>query len=337
MYDIFILIAGLALILAGANYLVDGSSSIARKFGLSDFIVGITIVAIGTSAPEMAVSFISAVKGNTDMAVGNAIGSNIFNTLVILGLTATIFPIGLTGNNIRKDIPFGFLAAAVLCVIGLDKYIDGTPESLISRTDGILLLLFFTVFMVYTLYSAKAVSPAETAGSNYDRPSPAESLADIPDKSGEKHRKTGVSALMIIGGLAGLIYGGDLFIGSAGSIARKIGISEAVIAITLMAGGTSLPELASSLVAAYKKKTDLALGNILGSNIANIFLILGGSAVIRPLGMENIGVLDLGTLLLSSLLIFVTAFTFQKKRIDRPEGIIFLILYVMFIVLLIKN
>lgn len=364
MHDIWILIAGLALILAGAEALVNGASAVARRFGLSDFLVGMTIMAIGTSAPEMAVSFLSAARGSAGMAAGNVVGSNIFNTLVILGLTAVISPVPLTRENIRRDIPFSLLAAFILCVMGMNRYWEHLPESLISRTDGIFLLLLFLLFMFYSFREARKTAgsaPQESLQGMRTSVSPLSAETVLPEDNpkdsrenrqknhrgndpenrsqnspGTGHGKTGrmwVSLLMIAGGLAALLYGGDLFVDSAGAIARKMGVSEAVIAITLMAGGTSLPELASSIVAACKKKTGMALGNVLGSNIANILLVLGGSALIRPLHMEGIGVPDLGTLLLSALLVFVTAFTFRKKQVDRPEGIIFLLLYAGFLFL----
>ncbi len=324
MLDILLLITGLLLILAGANYLVEGSGNIARKSGIPDFIIGMTIVGIGTSSPEMVVSFISAFKGNADIAVGNIIGSNIFNILVILGMTALFYPINLTSDNIKKDIPFGLLAAFVLCIMGAGAWLNGTPTSIISRTDGIMLLSFFGVFMAYTVFSAQK-NPGTLKEEN-----------SVKDDKDIKPVKLWLSLIMVAGGLAGLISGGNLFINSAVALAGKMGIPDTVIAVTLMSGGTSLPELASCLVAAYKKNTALALGNVIGSNVSNIFLVLGGSAVIHPLSMGNIGNINLITLLISSLLIFIAAFTFKKKQIDRVEGGLFLILYIVFIVLLIK-
>jgi K+-dependent Na+/Ca+ exchanger related-protein len=319
MIDILILILGLALILVGANYLVDGSSAIAKRAGLSDFIIGMTIVGFGTSAPEMVVSVLSAAQGNADIAVGNVVGSNIFNVLVILGLTSVFYPIPLTSNNIKKDIPFGLLAAFVLCVIGCGTYLSNIEVNVITRVSGILLLCFFGVFMAYTIYS----SQKNSISTEIDKTNVEElSVKKIP---------MWLSIIMVVGGLGGLIWGGNLFVESASSIASKLGVSDAVIAITIMAGGTSLPELASCVVAAYKKKTDLALGNVIGSNVFNIFLILGVSASINPLNMSNITNLDLVALLLSSLLLFIFAFTFKKKMIDRIEGVLLLLLYILFI------
>lgn len=339
MIDVLILIAGLALILLGANYLVDGASAIAKRWGISEFIIGMTIVGIGTSTPEMVVSFLSAAQGNADIAVGNVIGSNIFNILMILGITALIMPLPLTGNNIKKDIPFALLAAATLIFAGADIMLDGAPANIISRTDGLMLLSLFGVFMAYTIYSSQTStgmslqSPAGISQNNASSTLP--DSTSLPDSSeGEiKQRPIWLALIMVVGGLAGLVYGGDLFVASATALAKMLGVSDAVIAVTIMAGGTSLPELASCVVAAMKKNADLALGNVIGSNVSNVFLILGGSAVIHPLGMSNIGFFDLGTLLLATVLLFIAAFTFRKRSLDRMEATIFVLLYIGYIIL----
>ena len=323
MIDILLLIVGLVLILTGANYLVDGASAIAKRAGLSDFIIGLTIVGIGTSTPEMVVSFASAIKGNADIAVGNVLGSNIFNTLMILGATALFSPIRLTSNNVKKDIPFALLAAFVLCTFGCSTWLDGTAVNTISRVGGILLLSLFGVFMAYTIYSS---SSQGATTDNPDNPSGSKKTAPI-----------WLASLMILGGLCGLVFGGDMFVNAASAIAKSLGVSDAVIAVTIVAGGTSLPELASCLVAAYKKNTDQALGNVIGSNVSNIFLILGGSATIHPLVMAGTKPLDLITLMVSSLLIFLFAFTFKKKQIDRIEGALLVCLYIAFVVLTLKS
>ena len=331
MIDILLLIAGLALILVGANYLVDGASSIAKKAGLSDFIIGMTIVGIGTSTPEMVVSFASAIKGNADIAVGNVLGSNIFNTLIILGCTALFSPIALTSNNIKKDIPFALLASFVLCTMGCATWLDGTAVNAISRVNGIMLLCLFGVFMAYTIYSSTSAATAN--------PLPDSSSADkLPESSGSKKgTPVWAAVLMVLGGLCGLVFGGDMFVNSASAIARSLGVSDAVIAVTIVAGGTSLPELASCLVAAFKKNTDQALGNVIGSNVSNIFLILGGSATIHPLVMNGIRPIELITLLLSSFLVFLFAFTFKKKQIDRIEGALLVCIYIAFIVITLQS
>ncbi len=329
MINILILIAGLALILLGANYLVDGASAIAKKWGISEFVIGMTIVGIGTSTPEMVVSFLSAAQGNADIAVGNVLGSNLFNTLMILGVTALIMPLPLTGNNIKKDIPFALLAAATLIFAGSDVLLDGASANIISRTDGLMLLSLFGVFMAYTIYSSQTQSAPALPEAKAEM-----SAANAANAEGEtKVRPMWLALIMVVGGLAGLVYGGNLFVASASSLAKMLGVSDAVIAVTIMAGGTSLPELASCAVAAVKKNADLALGNVIGSNVANIFLILGGSAVIHPLGMNNIGNLDFSTLIISTILLFITAFTFKKRTLDRAEAILFILIYVGYIIL----
>ena len=322
MIDILLLIAGLALILVGANYLVDGASSIAKKAGLSDFIIGMTIVGIGTSTPEMVVSFASAIKGNADMAVGNVLGSNLFNTLMILGCTALFSPIALTSNNIKKDIPFALLASFVLCTMGCATWLDGTAVNAISRVNGIMLLCLFGVFMAYTIYSSTSSAVNDSA---------------VESSGSKKATPVWAAVLMVLGGLCGLVFGGDMFVNSASAIARRLGVSDAVIAVTIVAGGTSLPELASCLVAAFKKNTEQALGNVIGSNVSNIFLILGGSATIHPLVMNGIKPLELITLMLSSVLVFLFAFTFKKKQIDRIEGAILVCIYIAFIVITLQS
>lgn len=329
MINILILIAGLALILLGANYLVDGASAIAKKWGISEFVIGLTIVGIGTSTPEMVVSFLSAAQGNADISVGNVLGSNLFNTLMILGVTALIMPLPLTGNNIKKDIPFALLAAATLIFAGSDVLLDGASANIISRTDGLMLLSLFGVFMAYTIYSSQTQSTPALPEAKAEM-----SAANASNAEGEtKERPMWLALIMVVGGLAGLVYGGNLFVDSATALAKMLGVSDAVIAVTIMAGGTSLPELASCAVAAVKKNADLALGNVIGSNVANIFLILGGSAVIHPLGMNNIGNLDFSTLIISTILLFITAFTFKKRTLDRAEAILFILIYVGYIIL----
>lgn len=300
----FILIAGLLLILLGANYLVDGASSIAKRFGLSEFIIGVTIVGIGTSAPEMVVSFMSAIQGKADMAIGNIVGSNIFNTAMILGVTALIAPLTITRSNLRKDIPLNIIVTILLFALGMNFTITGLGKDQLSRIDGAILLGIF----VWYLWSSFRSDSAD----DEDEPIKQHSIA--------------ISILMITGGLAGLIFGGRLFVNSATEIARLFGVSDKFIAITVMAAGTSMPELATCVVAAIKGRGQLALGNILGSNISNILLILGGSAIISPLSFTGMTMADLGTVLGCSLFILLSAWLFKKKSLDRVEGAVLLLI-----------
>ena len=304
--DIVLLIVGLVLIVLGANYLVDGASSIAKRSGLSEFVIGLTIVGIGTSAPEMVVSFMSAFNGEAEMAVGNVVGSNIFNTFAILGLTALISPIPISRSNLRKDIPLYIIVTILMMLLGLNATIFKVGHDTLSRWDGAVL---FGIFLWYIISSIKS---GKTAGN--------EEESDIKEYS------TTISIVMLIAGIAGLVIGGRLFVNSATSLAEMAGVSKKVIAVTIFAIGTSMPELATSIVAARKGRNQLALGNILGSNIFNIIFILGGSALITPLPLSGMGFIDLGVVLLSALLIMFSAYTFRKKEIDRAEGCIFLLI-----------
>ncbi len=300
--QIALLIGGLLLILFGANWLVDGSSSIAKRFGISEFVIGLTIVGIGTSSPEMVVSFLSAIQGNADMAVGNIVGSNIFNTLMILGVTALIAPLAITKSNLKKDIPLNIIVTALLIILGLNFTLFGKGADQISRIDGAILLLIFVWYLWSSFHSDSGDS----------------------DGDGIKEYKISISIVLILAGLAGLIFGGRVFVNAATELAKVFGVSDKFIAITVMAAGTSMPELATCVVAALKGRGQLALGNVLGSNISNILLILGGSALIHPLSFSGMSYVDLGVLAASAFFIMLSALLFRKKQLDRFEGAILL-------------
>lgn len=304
--QLLILLAGLILILYGANWLVDGSSSIAKKFGISEFVIGLTIVGIGTSTPEMVVSFMSSFQGKADMAIGNIVGSNIFNTMLILGTTAIISPLVITRSNLRRDIPLNITVTVLLIMLGMSSTIFGIGDDMLSRIDGLVLIALFAWY----LWVSFREDPSEDGNDSITV------------------RKTGVSIIMIIGGLASLIIGGRLFVNSATELAGMLGVSDKFIAVTVMAAGTSMPELATCVVAALKGRGQLALGNILGSNISNILLILGGSALINPLSFTGMSAVDLGILILGSLIILLSAFSFEKNRLDRAEGFVLILLEV---------
>lgn len=312
---VVLLLAGLALIVFGADALVDGASSVARRFGLSEFVIGLTIVGMGTSAPEMVVSFIGAFHGNADIAIGNVVGSNIFNTLLILGLTALILPMTVTPSNKKRDIPVNIFVTALLVVLGLEKTFFGIGNDGLNRIDGAILM---TVFILYMVMSFKGNHPDEE-----ENPAPMKSIW--------------LSLLMIAGGLAGLIFGGNLFVDNATAIAKALGISDKFIAITILAGGTSMPELATCVVAAAKKKGQLALGNIIGSNVFNILLILGGSALIHPLSFVGMNYVDLGVLMLSAIVLYTATFVGRKDKIDRLDGSLFLVIFAAYMAYLIYN
>ena len=315
LVQILLLLIGLALVVFGADYLVEGASSIARKFGLSEFVIGLTIVGMGTSAPEMVVSFIGAAQGNADISIGNVIGSNIFNTLLILGITALLLPMPITSGNRKKDIPVNILVTVMLLVLGLKNTLFGIGTDGLSRVDGGILI---ALFLGYMILSFRQKDP-------------------VQEEDSSRPIKPWLAVLMILGGLAALVFGGNLFVDSATYVARSMGVSDKFIAITILAGGTSLPELATCVAAAVKKKGQLALGNIIGSNIFNILLILGGSALIHPLSFEGINYVDLGILLASALAILAACRIGKRNQIDRLDGSLFLILWAAYMAYLIIN
>ena len=302
-----LLVVGFTLITFGANWLTNGASAIAKRLNISEFIIGMTIVAVGTSLPELTVSLASAFSGSADMAIGNVVGSNIFNTLFILGICALFSPVVFSRNNIRIDTPICILVSLTMLLM----LIGGT----LSRIEGIILLLLYIVAM---FISFKTNKPEENDEEDND-----EKFSWVK------------SLLMLIGGLAALIYGADTTLNSAVEIARHFNISERIIAITLLAGGTSLPELAASLTAAAKGRGALALGNIIGSNIANILLILGSCSTILPLTMNGITTIDLLVMVGSSVLLLLSALLYGQRRITRAEGVIFLAAYIGYIYYLI--
>ena len=313
--DILCLLGGLVLILLGANYLTDGASSLAKKLKVSDLVIGLTVVAFGTSAPELAVSISSAVKGSADIAIGNVVGSNMFNTLMIVGCTALFAPVIVTKNTLLKEIPLCILSAIALLVICNDKLFDGYTNEVVSRTDGFMLLLFFIIFMVYTFSIARQNSHEE-----------AEEVKVI---------SLWLTPIYIIGGMAALVYGGNIFVDGATGIARALGVSESVIGLTLVAGGTSLPELATSVVAAMKKSPEMAIGNVIGSNLFNIFLVLGATASISPLHLIGITNFDLFSLVIASVLLWLFGVFYKTRTITRIEGTILVVCYVVYIIALI--
>lgn len=315
--QIFILIGGLIMILLGANWLVDGSSSIAKKFGISEFVIGLTIVGIGTSTPEMVVSFLSSFQGKADMAIGNIVGSNIFNTMMILGVTALISPLAITKSNLKRDIPLNIIVTVLLIILGMNFTIFGKGQDQLCRLDGAILLAVFAWYL-WTSFKSDQEDSEE-------------------DGEGIRIYTTGMAALLIIIGLAGLIVGGRLFVNSATELAKMFGVSDKFIAITVMAAGTSMPELATCVVAALKGRGQLALGNVLGSNISNILLILGGASLIHPLSFSGMTYVDLGAVLLCGIFILASAYMFKKKQLDRFEGTVLLLMEAGYMWYLIAN
>ena len=313
--DILLFIVGLALILSGANALTDGASSIAKRMKVSELVIGLTIVAFGTSAPELAVSAISAIKGNGDIALGNVVGSNIFNTLMIIGCTVLVRPLKVSRLLIKKEIPLCILASFVLILLCADAT-EGCVAGGLSRTDGLVLLCFMAIFLSHTF----SIAAGEEQNAS---------------ESGIKEMPLWRAILFSIGGLLFLIAGGESFVRGASGLARALGASESLIAVTIVAGGTSLPELATSVVAALKGKSEMAVGNVVGSNLFNIFLILGLSSTISPIKLAGIGAIDLGMVLLSSIVLWFVGVFYKERTITRAEGALMIALYVAYTLYLI--
>ena len=318
MLNTFLLIGGLALILLGANALTDGAAAVAKKFRISDLVIGLTIVAFGTSAPELVISVMSALGGSADMAIGNVVGSNIFNVLMIIGVTAMVLPIKVGESTMSKEIPLVILSSIVLAVMANDVLLDGGISNIISRIDGLILLGFFLIFLRYTFAIARNGGD-ETEG---------EKIKEMPIWK---------SVLFIVGGLAGLVFGGQLFVDGASGIATALGVSESTIGLTIVAGGTSLPELATSVTAALKKNSGIAIGNVIGSNLFNIFFVLGCSATISPLPMGGINNIDMLVLIGSAFLFWMVGWFFKKRTITRVEGALLVVCYVVYTAFLISQ
>lgn len=326
LLSIAYLIAGLALILVGANILTDGSAALARRIGISDLIVGLTVVAFGTSTPELVISVLSAARDTAGLAVGNVVGSNIFNILVIVGITAIVRPISVGRDIMSTEIPLVILSSLLLIVMANGPLLDGDPTSIITRVDGIILLIFFILFMRETLVRSRR------------RPAPAPEAASGPTANPAANEiPLAKSLVFIVLGLAGLIIGGDRFVAGASDIARGMGVSDAVIGLTIVAVGTSLPELAASVAAALKGNSDMALGNVIGSNVFNIFLVLGAAATVRPLPLGDVTAVDLGTLMGASLLFWICGWLVGRRTITRGEGVMLTALYVAYMVWLVTH
>jgi cation:H+ antiporter len=313
--EIALLGLGLILLVAGANWLVNGASSLATRLGVSALTVGLTIVAFGTSMPELVVNIVASINGTSGIAIGNVLGSNTMNILLIIGISAIITPVNVQSKTVRVEIPFTLLAAIVLLVLGSDKIIDGTTESLLSRIDGIILMIFLMIFIYYSFLTSK--------------------INHLPPASEVKPRKIYISILLIIVGIAGLYAGGKLVVDSATTIALSLGVSHSLIGLTVVAIGTSLPELITSAVAAYRGNSDIAIGNVVGSNIFNIFMVLGISSFIRPLPFYPGSTFDILVTCVASIMLFVFVLVGPDQKIDRREGALFVTLYLAYLIYLI--
>jgi cation:H+ antiporter len=316
MWVYIFFIIGFIFLIKGADFLVDGASSIARRLNISDLAIGLTVVAFGTSTPELFVNIIASFRGNTDIAIGNVIGSNIANVFLILGVASIIYPLAVTKGTVFKEIPFSLLAAMVLFVAANDQLLDGSRLSGLTRIDGLIFLSFFIIFIYYTFSIATTV-------------------AGIEDHVTAKQYGWPLSLLYIALGLIGLTLGGKWIVDGAVAMASNFDMSESLVGLTIVAVGTSLPELATSAVAAYKRNADIAVGNVIGSNIFNIFFVLGISAVIKPLPFQMSNNLDIAVVIFSSLLLLLFMFTGKKRMLDRWEGLLFLLCYLSYIVYLV--
>ena len=314
---IILIIAGIALVVLGADWLVDGASSIARRLGVSDFVIGLTIVGFGTSCPELVVSLTGAFKGLSDVAVGNVIGSNIFNSMLILGLTALISPVAVSLQNKRRDIPVMLLVTFVMVFCGMSHTILGLGDSDgLSRVEGIIFLLLFAGYIFFSFKTDRR---------------------EVEENGDTPVRGMWAAVGLVLLGLAALVAGGHLGVNYGVELARRLGVSEKFIAITLLAGGTSLPELATCIAAAIKRRDQMALGDILGSNVFNILLILGCSAVVRPVSFAGVDLVDICALAGSAVLIWLSSYSFKKDRVDRYEGVLFLVAFIAYYVWLFQK
>lgn len=318
--DIVFLLSGFALLIKGADYLVDGATNVARRFGVSTLVIGLTVVAFGTSAPELAVNILSAISGSTEIALGNINGSNIANILLVLGITALFIRIPVQSRTVIKEVPYMILAGVVLIVLMVDVFLGSATSNVISRSDGLILLLFFIIFLYYLFLSAKDVTKAKVERTK---------------------QKVYLSTIFVVGGLAALTLGGQITVLGATGIALKLGVSESLIALTIVALGTSLPELVTAITAVRKGETDLAIGGVVGSNIFNILLVLGTTSVIIPIVVSANQVWDavisLGAMLLLLLFIFYTGTLRQDrtKNVSRKEGLFMILAYFAYLIYII--
>ncbi len=315
--NFLLLLVGLAVLIKSADWLVDGAASIANRFGVSPLAIGLTIVAFGTSAPELVVNLIAVFQGNTQLAIGNIVGSNIANILLILGVAAAIYPLSVKSSTVWKEIPLALLAAVLIMILANDMLLEGTAVSTLARIDGLVLLAFFLVFLYYTYGVSKVVAGED------DEPI--------------KEMAMGRSILTTAAGIAGLVIGGKLLVDNAVSIATALGLSETLIGLTVVAIGTSLPELATSAVAAYKRQSDIAIGNVVGSNIFNTFWILGISAAIKPLPLVPANNFDFLVSIAASTILFLALFLGRRHLLERWQGVVFLGLYVLYLTVLVMK
>jgi cation:H+ antiporter len=319
MIEYILLIIGIVLLVKSADYIVEGSAALAKKFGISTLVIGLTVVAFGTSFPELVVNLVAAFKGNGDIAFGNIIGSSMSNTLLILGIVSLISVLSVSKSTIYKEIPYSFFAVLVLLLFSFEIFNANSESAILSRFEGFILLILFGFFMYYIFRLIKSDKKLKKE-------------LEVDDV--KSHSKL-IIFVMIFGGLVGLYFGGEFTVNSAVSIAKNFGMSDFLISATIIAIGTSLPELVTSIVAGFKNKLDLAVGNIIGSNIFNVLWILGLTALIKPVTFPDFIRIDLIILLFCTFLLFLFMFIGKKKQLDKYEGITFILLYISYIVYII--
>lgn len=322
-HDILFLFLGLGLVLAGANYLTDGATAVARKFKISDLIIGMTVVAFGSSTPDLVVSLTATLQGKGSLAVGNILGANIFDILFVVGICAVVRPVVIGKETLQKEFPMVILSSAVLFLVACDMLIDRLNTNFIDRSDGLILLCFFAINCYVTYMVSKSPETStQTAGNT---------------QVAKKPLKMWVSAVMIAGGLAGLVIGGNWFVSSASGLAEKCGMSESLVGLTIVAIGSSLPDLTTSLVAAIKGHSGIAVGNVVGSCVLNVFFIIGLCSTIKPLELGTINAIDFGVLVVGSILIYVFGWVWGRRTINRQEGAFLMLCYVGYITYLVLS
>ena len=318
LLESLLLVTGFIILVKGADFLVSGASSIAKKFNISNLAIGLTIVSFGTSAPELLVNLMSATKGFNDAAFGNVLGSNNFNLLLVLGVSGIIFPLVVQRKTVQFEVPISIGAIILLFVLVNDQLIWGGSTDELSRMDAFILLCFFGLFMLYVYRTMKMVS-------------------DYGDGEPIKSYKTSIAVTMIVAGLAMLLGGGELAVENSVAIAKHFGLSERLIGLTILAIGTSLPELATSIVAAYKKNTDIAIGNVVGSNIFNLCLIIGTTGMIKPMAYNNLLNFDMYVVGIASVTLLLFMFTLSRRKLDRWEAIILFFGYITYTYFILGN
>lgn len=316
LHDVIFFLLGLVMVVAGGNYLTDGATVIARKMHVSGLVIGLTVVAFGSSAPDLVVCLMSTIQNHSQLALGDVVGANIFDLLLVIGVVAVVRPVSISSDMQWKGLPMVVLASAALFFCGDDKLFDGGSYDIINRTDGLMFLLFFIIFMVYTFSMSRQGQPSEDDNQT--------------DNSPVSRRQLVLAAVSVVGSLAALFFGGDWLVDGASGIARRAGLSEGLIGLTIVGFGGSVPDLVTSVMAAVKRQPGLALGNVVGACVFNIFFILGTCAVVRPLDTGSISVFDFSTLVAGALVVWIFGALTGPKVINRREGIILILLYAVY-------